>query len=581
MLLATVIFAAISASAQVLAQDGRISPEAATGLERKTLATSKRFMVSAANPYAVRAGVDILKRGGSAVDAAIAVQMVLNLVEPQSSGIGGGAFLLHYDKAKRDIVSFDGRETAPAKARADRFITPDGSRMSFRDAVRSGLSVGVPGLVAMLAKAHATHGVLPWKDLFQPAIALSRDGFVVSRRMHLSLLWVGQSHFSDAARNYFFPDGSVVAIGHILRNPAFADTLERIATQGAEAFYTGPVANKIVSAVAQAERTLADLTLQDLKDYKSINRPPVCTRYRQHRVCGMGAPSSGGITIAQTLNLIAPFERIGISDTLDGSRLSDMHLIAEAQKLAYADRNRYLADPAFVPVPEGLLDKVYLDERRRLISPDTAMTGPVKPGVPRGGTDAGGVDATEGRAGTSHISIVDPSGNAVSMTTTIEGAFGSGLWAAGFLLNNELTDFSFRSVDAQGRKIANRVAGGKRPRSSMSPTIILDADSKLKAVLGSPGGSRIILYVTKAIVGLIDWELDAQAVTETINFGSRGRGFELEVGKATTAMGLRLEAMGHRVRPDVMVSGLHVIVRRDGYLEGGADPRREGIALGE
>ncbi|MEO1280886.1 MAG: gamma-glutamyltransferase [Pseudomonadota bacterium] len=563
------------------AQDGRINPEAATGVERKTLATAQRFMVSAANPYAVRAGVDTLKRGGSAVDAAIAVQMVLNLVEPQSSGIGGGAFLLNYDQSSGDVVSFDGRETSPARARPNRFLGEDGKRLPFREAVRSGLSVGVPGLIAMLADAHSVNGKLPWADLFEPAIRLSEAGFKVSRRMHLSLLFVGEAHFSNAARAYFFPGGRAVPIGTVLRNPEFATTLKLIANSGPRAFYAGPVAEAIVDAVSAARPSLSDLTLSDLANYQPERRAPVCTFYRSHRVCGMGPPSSGGYTVAQTLKLIEPFELGGARAVSDLGRLSDMHLVAEAQKLSYADRNRYLADPAFIAIPGGLLDDAYLTTRRGLISRGKAMTGRPKAGTPPGVKTDRGVDGTEGRPGTSHISIVDEAGNAVSMTTTIEGAFGSGLWAAGFLLNNELTDFSFRPKDAQGRPIANAVEGGKRPRSSMSPTLVFDPDGGLKAVLGSPGGSRIILYVTKALVGLIDWKLNAQEVTEVLNFGSRGRGFELEMGQATPGLALRLEQMGHDVRPDFMVSGLHVIVRRDGRLEGGADPRREGIALGE
>ncbi|MEO1544410.1 MAG: gamma-glutamyltransferase family protein, partial [Pseudomonadota bacterium] len=454
-------------------------------------------------------------------------------------------------------------------------------RLPFREAVRSGLSVGVPGLIAMLADAHSVNGKLPWADLFEPAIRLSEAGFKVSRRMHLSLLFVGEAHFSNAARAYFFPGGRAVPIGTVLRNPEFAATLKLIAASGPQAFYAGPVAEAIVDAVSASRPSLSDLTLSDLANYKPERRDPVCTFYRSHRVCGMGPPSSGGYTVAQTLKLIEPFELGGARAVSDLGRLSDMHLVAEAQKLSYADRNRYLADPAFIAIPGGLLDDAYLTTRRGLISQGEAMTGRPQAGTPPGVKTDRGVDGTEGRPGTSHISIVDEAGNAVSMTTTIEGAFGSGLWAAGFLLNNELTDFSFRPKDAQGRPIANAVEGGKRPRSSMSPTLVFDPDGKLKAVLGSPGGSRIILYVTKALVGLIDWKLNAQEVTEVLNFGSRGRGFELEMGQATPGLALRLEQMGHDVRPDFMVSGLHVIVRRDGRLEGGADPRREGIALGE
>ncbi len=572
-----------AARAPVHADRGRIAPEPATGVAQKSVATGERFMVAAANPYAVEAGVEILDAGGSAVDAAIAVQMVLNLVEPQSSGIGGGAFLVHYEAETRAVTTYDGRETAPAAAKPDRFLAADGTPMPFFSAVKSGLSVGVPGVVAMLGEAHAARGRLPWADLFAPAIKLAREGFVVSRRLTLSLMWFGADRFSPEARDYFFPGGAAVATGSVLKNPAFADTLETIARDGPRAFYEGDIAKAIVTAVNGAETTLSDMTLRDLESYAAIERAPVCTDYRAFRICGMGPPSSGGITVAQTLKLVEPIAayRTGA----DADRVTGMHLIAEAQKLAYADRNAYLADPDFVTIPGGLLDPTYLAERRALIAADRAIRDMPPAGRPPGAGGPAGLDASEGRPGTSHISIVDAAGNAVSMTTTIEGAFGSGLWAAGFLLNNELTDFSFRPADGDGKPIANRVEGGKRPRSSMAPTIVMRSDGSLRAVVGSPGGSRIILYVTKALVGLLDWQLDAQQAADLINFGSRGRGFELEVAQEATALGLRFSGLGHEVRPDVMVSGLHIIQVRDTeagqrVLEGGADPRREGVAVG-
>lgn len=574
-----ILIALWAASGPAHADRGRIAPEPATGVAEKSVVTADRFMVAAANPYAVKAGVEILETGGSAVDAAIAVQMVLNLVEPQSSGIGGGAFLVHYDAVSRSIVTYDGRETAPAAAEPDRFLKPDGRPMAYFDAVKSELSVGVPGVVAMLAKAHEKHGRLAWADLFQPAIRLARDGFVVSRRLTLSLMWFGAERFSPQARAYFFPGGSAAATGQTLKNPAFADTLETIAREGPRAFYEGDVAQSIVAAVNGAKTTLGDMTLSDLSNYEAIVRAPVCVAYRIYRICGMGPPSSGGITVAQALKLV---EGIPAYETGErANRITGMHLIAEAQKLAYADRNAYLADPAFTAIPEGLLDPGYLAERRTLIDTDHAMRAAPPAGTPPGVAGPAGRDTSDGRPGTSHISIVDADGHAVSMTTTIEGAFGSGLWAAGFLLNNELTDFSFRPADAEGRPIANRVEGGKRPRSSMAPTVVMNADGSLRAVLGSPGGSRIILYVTKALAGLLDWGLDAQDAADLVNFGSRGRTFELEAGGAATALSLRLAGLGHEVRPDVMVSGLHIIQVRDGRLEGGADPRREGVAMGQ
>jgi gamma-glutamyltranspeptidase / glutathione hydrolase len=589
------ILAVVIVTDQASAQRARIAPEAASGHVEKGLATARRFMVTAANPLAVEAGFEILAAGGSAVDAAIATQLVLNLVEPQSSGIGGGAFLLHWDATSAALRTYDGREQAPAAAKADRFLRDD-TPLPFSKVVKSGLSVGVPGLVRLLEHVHERHGKLPWQRLFAPAIRLSEEGFRVSPRLSLLLYLQGPDAFAPDARHYFFDaDGDARSAGFLLKNPEFATTLRAIRDQGPAAFYTGPIAQAMVDAIANAPNYAGDLTLADLAGYQVKDRPPICITYRRNRVCGMGPPSSGAITVNQTLGLLEGFD-LG-SSPRDALRPSLMHLIAEAQKLAYADRNRYLADPDFVSIPQGLLDSEYLTSRRKLIDPLKAARHRVMPGRPPGLDKRAsfGIDATREAAGTSHISIVDAEGNAVSMTTTIESAFGSGLWAAGFLLNNELTDFSFRPFDASGRPIANRVEGGKRPRSSMAPTIVLDDSGGLKAVLGSPGGSRIILYVLKALVGIIDWKLDAQTAAAMINFGSRGRDFELEYDAAFATRdilkpwqhapavwhAIRLRPFGHRIRPDWMTSGLHIIVRRNGMLEGAADPRREGIALGQ
>lgn len=536
-------------------------------------------MVSAANPYAARAGLEILRAGGSAVDAAIAVQLVLNLVEPQSSGIGGGAFLLHWDAKAKELKTYDGRETAPASATPDRFLV-DGKPMPFREAMLSGLSIGVPGLVRLLETVHQRHGRLPWARLFEPAIRLSEKGFDVSPRLHLLLRWQGPTSFVPAARRYFFTDnGTAWPIGFTLRNPAFAATLRRIANEGARGFYEGPVAQAILEAVATAPTAPGGMTLQDLADYRVKERPPFCFAYRSYKICGMGPPSSGGPTVAQALKLLEPFDLgQGPQAALSPQVL---HVIAEAQKLAYADRNRYLADPDFVTIPDGLLDPGYLAARRALIDPLRAMER-AKPGVPPGlAQQSFGRDASIERSGTSHISIIDVDGNAVSMTTTIEGAFGSHNWAAGFLLNNELTDFSFRPTDAQGRPVANAVAPGKRPRSSMAPTIVFNDKGEVVAVLGSPGGSRIILYVIKSLIAMLDWGMDAQAAADLINFGSRGRGFEIELAGPAVWTGLRLKPFGHTIVPALMNSGLHIVVRRGDVLEGAADSRREGVALGD
>jgi len=573
------LFAVLLTVPSVSAQNTRSAPETATGVAAKLLAVAKQHMVSAANPYAAEAGLEVLRAGGSAVDAAIAVQLVLNLVEPQSSGIGGGAFLLHWDAATSSLKAYDGRETAPASAGPDRFLV-DGKPMPFIKAARSGLSVGVPGLARLLATVHRTHGRLPWEQLFEPAIHLAENGFDVSPRLHFMLRWQGAESFVSAARHYFFTrTGNAWPIGHVLKNPEFAATLRRIAAEGADGFYQGPTAAAIVDAVTDAPSAPGGMALQDLENYEIKEREPLCITYRERTICSIGSPSSGGTTVAQTLKLLEPFDLGQGPDAAMTTRA--LHLISEAEKLAFADRNRYIADPAFVDIPHGLLDPGYLDERRALIEPLSAMRRP-NPGQPPGlGKQSFGLDATRENVGTSHISIVDRDGNAVSMTTTIEGAFGSHIWAAGFLLNNELTDFSFRPADAQGRPIANRVEAGKRPRSSMAPTIVFNKDGEVEAVLGSPGGSRIILYVVKSLIALIDWGMDAQQAADLLNFGNRGGAFEIELDGDAVWTALKLRSLGHRIAPALMNSGVHIIVNHDGQLQGGADARREGMALGD
>lgn len=534
-------------------------------------------MISSASIRASEAGRDILKAGGSAVDAAIAAQLVLGLVEPQSSGLGGGAFILHWNESQKALTTYDGREAAPAAAKPDRFLK-DGKPLPFDQAVQSGLSPGVPGVVRLMETVHKAHGKLPWADLFKPAIKLAKEGFTVTPRLSLLLKWVGPSVFDETARRYFFPNGRSVSSGDILINLEYAATLERLAEKGAAGFYEGPIADAIVAATAEAPNASGDMTLADLGGYTVKERTPVCIGYRVYKVCGMGPPSSGGIAVAQTLKLLEGFELgTGPDAAMSGKAL---HLIAEAEKLAYADRERYLADPDFAAIPLGLTDESYLTQRRGLINPDAAMT-EAKPGAPPGSEKhAYGIDATLERAGTSHLSVVDAEGNAVSMTTTIEGAFGSGLFAAGFLLNNQLTDFSFAPADKTGTAIANRVEAGKRPRSSMAPTIVFGPDGKVFAVLGSPGGTSIILYVVKSLVALLDWQYDAQAAAALINFGSQGKSFQLEIGWRAIGPAFSMVGYGQNVDFALMNSGTHIVVRRDGRLEGGADPRREGVALG-
>lgn len=536
-------------------------------------------MVTTSSRPASEAGLEMLRAGGSAVDAAIAAQLVLGLVEPQSSGLGGGAFLVHWDKAAKSLVTYDGRETAPAAAKPDRFLK-DGQPLPFETAVRSGLSIGTPGLVRLLKATHETHGKLPWARLFEPAIRLADEGFTVTQRLHLLLRLTGIEAFDATARAYFFDkDGAPVAAGAVVKNAAYATTLRAIAEKGPDAFYGGEVADAIVRAVANAPNFAGDLTAGDLAGYAVVKREAVCAPYRRYRVCGMGPPSSGGIAVAQILQLLEPFDLGHVTD----GRLpaGGVHLILEAEKLAYADRGRYLADPAFVTIPSGLTDAAYLAERRKLMDPATAMA-PPQPGLPPGvAKRAFGSDATLETTGTSHISIIDADGNAVAMTTTIEGVFGSGVMVGGFLLNNELTDFSFRPVDGEGQPIANRVEGGKRPRSTMSPTIVFDDKGEVFAVLGSPGGGRIIMFVTKALIALMDWKLDAYQASSLMNFGSMGEGADIETDWQSIMTGLRLRGYGHAVNADLMNSGLNILAVRHGALEGASDPRREGAALGD
>ncbi len=572
-----VLILLLLSSVQALAIDTRAEPEAASNrrLPAPKTATARHQMIVAANPHASRAGLATLQQGGSAIDAAIAAQLVLNLVEPQSSGIGGGGFLLYWDAPHKHLTSFDGRETAPASARPDRFMK-NGKPMKFRKAVPGGLSVGIPGLLALLEKAHKKYGRLPWGQLFQPAIDLARKGFAVSPRLHALLKKADPNNFNIAARAWFFdPHAQPWPVGHILKNPAFAKTLQTIATKGSSAFYHGPLARQMAETVQQARLNKGDLTHADLAAYKAIERAPVCQTYRAHKVCGMGLPSSGMLTIGQIVKMVERFD-LGTSPLAPKA----MHLIAEASKLAYADRKRYMADPAFTPDAAPLLDPRYLAKRSQLISPTQSM-GKAQPGQPPFKKAAPGKDATIENNGTTHISVIDQWDNAISLTSSIEAAFGSRLMVGGFLLNNELTDFSFRPTDKQGRSIANRVEPGKRPRSSMSPTMIFDPKGQLIMVTGSPGGSRIILYVLKTIIGLVDWKLNAAALVQMPNWGARNGPFELEKTANIEKIAEALRPLGHKIRITPMTSGVHLVLRQKGKLTGAADPRREGVPLGD
>ena len=537
-------------------------------------------MVVAANPQAVDAGMRVLEEGGSAVDAAIAVQLVLNVVEPQSSGIGGGAFMLFHNGRSGLLTAYDGRETAPAAAKPDRFLDAAGKPLAFHEAVVGGRSVGVPGLLRMLELAHKQYGKLPWAQLFEPAIALAENGFVVSPRLHAEL--AGERYMmQERAKSYFYNrDGTPVAAGQTLRNPAFAKTLKQIAAGGADAFYKGDIARDIVETVDRAPNP-GDMTERDLADYRAKVREPVCGGYRAYRICGVPLPSSGTMTVLQILGLLEAFDLKAIGP----ATLMGVHLFSEAGSLAFADRDLYLADPDFVPSPPGYLDPAYLRERSRLIRKDASI-GRAAAGTPPSEADAKrkvayGIGATPEFPSTSHFSIVDRAGNAVAMTTTIEDAFGSRLMTrGGFLLNNELTDFSF-VPENDGKPVANRVEGGKRPRSSMAPTIVYDDKGKLYMILGSTGGSAIINHVAKTLIGVLDGGLDAQAAIDLPNVGSRNGPTELEAGTAAEALAPRLRALGHETYVGEQNSGVHAIVRTRTGWSGGADPRREGVARGD
>ncbi|MEB2626433.1 gamma-glutamyltransferase [Pseudomonas sp. YuFO8] len=573
------------------------APESASGY-RTDLQTrhASRHMAAAANPLAAEAGREMLRRGGSAIDAAIAMQAVLTLVEPQSSGIGGGALIVLWDG--QSVRTYDGRETAPAGASEKLFLQADGQPMTFTQAVIGGRSVGTPGVLRALELAHQKHGRLPWAQLFEPAITLAEQGFVISPRLHRLIAADSSLRRSAEMSAYFLnADGSPKAAGTLLKNPPLAAVLQRIAKEGPDALYKGPVAQEIVAKV-KGHANPGSLSLSDLANYSAKERAPLCTDYKRWQVCGMPPPSSGGIAMAQILGTLqaletrdkrwalAPMQPVKTNTTAGFEPPAEaVHLISEAERLAYADRAQYVADSDFVPVPvKGLIDPAYLASRAALIGEHSM--GMAKPGTPPGIQVAFAPDRSPLRISTSQVVAVDDAGGAVSMTTTIESAFGSHLMVQGFLLNNEMTDFSF-IPEENGQKVANRVEPGKRPRSSMAPTLIFDRHSgEFLASLGSPGGSQIIEYVAKTTIGLLDWQLDPQAAINLPNFGSRNGPTELENGQFSAKLIQVLKDKGHAVNEIDMTSGTQAIVRvKDAQgkasLAGGADPRREGEALGD
>jgi gamma-glutamyltranspeptidase/glutathione hydrolase len=550
-----------------------IQPEAGTGMAERQLVRARDYMISSANPLASQAGARILDQGGSATDALIATQMVLNLVEPQSSGIGGGAFIVRYDAVQGLVQAYDGRETAPAAARSDRFMR-NGKAMPFWDAVNSGRSVGVPGVVAALGLMHERHGRASWASLLQPAIDLAEKGFPVSARLHALLSDNEALRQQAAAAAYFYNEkGEPWPVGHVLKNPAFASLLRNIAQNGPQAFYEGAVAREIVAAVA-SHTVAGDLSLADMAGYRAKAQAALCAPYKAYTLCGMPPPSSGPLAVIQMLEILSHTPISGLSPT----SLEAVHYFSEAGKLAFADRDIYVADPKFVNVPvDALLDKRYLALRAGLIKRDVTL-GRAPPGDPVGLKAVRGQDDSPELPSTSHIVAVDRAGNVVSMTSSIETAFGSKIFVDGFLLNNQLTDFSLSDVDPQGKPVANRLEPMKQPRSSMAPMLVLK-DGKPYMAIGSPGGAAIINYVAKTLLGVLDWGLDIQQAIDLPNYGSRNRFTELEKGRLHE-LAAPLRAMGHEVREVEFPSGLQGIVLTPDGLEGGADPRREGVAIG-
>ena len=551
--------------APVVAEAKRTPPKAATSLG----------MISAADPRAAAAGVEILRKGGSATDAAIATMLALNVVEPQSSGIGGGSFMVYHDAATGKLASFDGREQAPAAADAKWFYGADGKPLPVFTAIPGGRSVGVPGNIRMMALAHQRYGKLPWASLFGPAIKLARDGFAVSPRLHGGIGNYG-NHIDPWAKTHFFgSDGKAVATGTILKNPEQAALFTAIAAKGPNAFYTGPVAAKIIATVNGASKNSSKMTLADLASYRAKERAPVCGTYRMYKICGMGPPSSGGIAVLMILKQLERFDMTALGKDSPVA----WHLFAESSRLAYADRDLYVGDPDHVTVPvKGLLDPAYLAARSALISPERSITA-IAPGTPPGAPPrmlAPNADLP----GTTDLVAVDRRGNVAEVTTTIESSFGSGLSVEGTMLNNQLTDFDF--VPAKGGYlVANRVAGGKRPRSSMAPTIVYGPDGKVRIAIGAAGGSTIIAQVAKALVAVLDWKLPAQ---DAIGLGllyAPQRNAIAENGTQLDAMVPALQALGEQVFSAPLGLKANAIERVGGQWIGAADPRSEGVAIRE
>lgn len=566
-----------STTAHAVAED--VAPETATGRQSDQFATFKSSIVVSAHPLATEAGYKILQQGGTAADAAVAVQAMLTLVEPQSSGIGGGAFMLYWNQESQTLQAFDGRETAPLKADHQLFYR-DGKPMRWIDALVGGRSVGTPGVLKLLETVHQQSGKLLWKDLFTAAIEQSNTGFVVSPRLHkliASGINPGLNRYPESRSYFYLEDGSPLPIGYLRKNPELAESLRSIANEGTDVFYSGSIGRNIIDTVAKAEDNPGQLSLTDLQNYRSIERSPICLPYKEYKVCGFPPPTSGGVSVLQILKLLEHQPM----DQLDPVGAEFNHLFTQASRLAFADRNRYLADSDFVYVPTlELLDTNYLNNRAGLIQSDKDL-GSAQPGDPVQRSSSLADDMSPELPSTSHFVIMDKWGNAVSMTSSIEMAFGSTLMSGGFLLNNQLTDFSFKAIN-NGRIISNRVQPGKRPRSSMSPFMVFDAEGKLFAAIGSPGGSRIINYVAQSLLLMLNTELSLQEVVNQPHISNRNGLTELEEGTTATLLEAELSAKGHQIKVRDLNSGLHGFRRTEnGSWEAGVDNRREGLALGD
>ncbi|CSA76277.1 gamma-glutamyltranspeptidase [Vibrio cholerae] len=555
-----------------------VAPEQATGFEHKSLVKAKNWMVTAANPLASEAGASILRQGGNAIDAMVTTQLMLGLVEPQSSGIGGGSFLVYWDAKKKALTTFDGRETAPLNATPELFLDSTGQPMKFYDAVVGGRSVGTPGTVKLLWETHRQYGKLEWARLIEPVAKLAEQGFEVSPRL-AALIAEDKERLGrfPATKAYFFDaQGEPLTAGTLLKNPDYAATLRAIAQQGASAFYQGDIAKDIIATVQNAPGNPGVLAQQDFDTYQVKQGAPVCAAYQSYQVCGMGLPSSGGLTVGQILALTEQYDLKGWG----AQDVKSWQVLGDASQLAFADRGLYMADQDYVPVPtQGLLDKTYLAERAKLIQPGKALTSAPAGNPPWHHAQLRSPDQSIELPSTSHFNIVDREGNVVSFTTSIENAFGSRLLVRGFLLNNELTDFSF-ATQSEGRPIANRLEPGKRPRSSMAPTIVLQ-DNQPYLAIGSPGGSRIIGYVAQAIVAHTQWGMNIQAAINQPHVLNRFGEIELEQGTSAEQFKPALESLGAKVGIKELNSGLHAIRITAQGLEGAADPRREGVAIGE